>query len=99
MVASQARMTETPEMIVQQMSEHMETLASNGDWAAVENLAVRLRAAVMNVPEEERRAWLIAAARSTERVAAEAESARQDVTGRISAIRRGQKATQAYESR
>jgi len=32
-------------------------------------------------------------------VAAEAESARQDVTGRISAIRRGQKATQAYESR
>ena len=99
MVASQAVVTETPEMVVQEMSEHMELLAADGEWAEVENLAIRLRAAVMKVPESERRGLLVTAVRSTERVASEAENARQEVTGRISAIRRGRKATEAYESR
>ena len=99
MVASRAEMRETPEMVVQEMSAHMEALAADGEWAEVEHLAVRLRAAVMNVPEDERQALLLVAQLSTERVAAAAENARHEVSGRISAIRRGQKATRAYASR
>ena len=99
MVTSQAAMTETPETIVLEMSEHMQALAAAGDWAEVENIAVRLRSAVMNVPETKRRSVLAVVQRSTDKVAAEAENARQDVTGRISAIRRGQAATKAYALR
>ena len=99
MVASHAAMQDTPQSVVLEMSEHMETLAAAGDWAEVENLAVRLRAAVMRVPEAERRSILIAVQQSAERVAETARSAREDVTGRISAIRRGQAATKAYEMR
>lgn len=98
MVASRAEMLETPEIVVREMSAHMETLAADGDWAEVESLAVRLRSAVMNVAEEERLPLLHLAQLCTERVTAAAECARQEVSGRIAGIRRGQKATRAYAS-
>lgn len=99
MVASPAVMQETPETVVLEMAQHMQTLAANGDWEEVENLAVRLRTAVMNVPEGQRRNAIIAVQRATEEVAAEAATAQRDVTGRLRALRRGQKATKAYELR
>ena len=99
MVATSAVIEETPESIVLEMAEHMQTLAANGDWEEVENLAVRLRAAVMNVPEGQRRNALLAVQRATEQVSAEAATAQRDVTGRLRALRRGQKATKAYELR
>lgn len=99
MVASQALMTESSESVVLEMSEHMEALAAKGDWSEVEILAARLRGAVLNVPEAERRSVLRVVQRATEKVAAEAEHARSDVTGKLSALRRGQVATKAYESR
>ncbi len=99
MVASQAELIETPETIVLEMSEHMQVLAANADWAEAERIAVRLRSAIMNVSETKRRSLLAVAQRSTDKVSAEAEKARQDVSGRISAIRRGQAATKAYRLR
>lgn len=98
MVASQAVMTETPESVVLEMSEHMQALAAEGEWADVENLAARLRGAVLNVPESVRRPLLAVVMRATEKVALEAESARSDVASKLSALRRGQIATKAYES-
>lgn len=99
MVASQARLAETPESVVLQLSEHMEALASAGDWDEVEDIAVRLRSAVLNVPEADRRPIVLAVKRSTEKVSAEAQKARQTVTGKISELRRGQAAKKAYELR
>ena len=99
MVASHAAMQDTPQAVVLEMAEHMETLADAGDWTEVESLAVRLRAAVMRVPETDRAPILMAVQKSTERVSEKARAAREDVTGRISAIRRGQAATKAYDMR
>ncbi|MDH3747769.1 MAG: hypothetical protein OER97_06140 [Gammaproteobacteria bacterium] len=99
MVASHAAMTESPQSVVLEMSEHMQALAAKGDWSEVENLAARLRGALLDVPEAERRSVLMAVHRATEKVAAEAISARSDVTGKLSALRRGQVATKAYASR
>lgn len=99
MAANQAVLTETPESIVLEMSEHMEALAIAGEWDDIEDIAVRLRSAIMNVPEADRRPILIAVQRSTQKVAAEAQKARQTVTGKISELRRGQAAKKAYELR
>lgn len=98
MVASQAVMPETPEMVVREMAEHIEVLASEGDWAEVESMVIRLRAALLKVPEADRHELLLVVQRSTERVAAQAERAREKVAGRISAIHRGRRATIAYEN-
>ena len=99
MVASTAQMQETPESIVIEMAQQIQTLAAEGDWTEVENLAVRLRTAVTHVPEAKRRSAIVAVQRAIETVAAEAATAQHDVSGRLTALRRGQKATRAYESR
>jgi len=99
MAVSQAAMTESPQSVVLEMSERMQALAAAGDWHEVENLAARLRGAVLNVPEAERRSILMAVQRATEKVAAEVAHARGDAAGKLSALRRGQVATKAYESR
>ena len=77
----------------------MEELAAAGDWDEVEDLAVRLRSALLEVPEAERRSVLLAVQRSTEKVTAGARSARETVTGKISELRLGQVAKKAYELR
>ena len=99
MVASHATMTNTPESVVLEMSARMEELAAAGDWDEVEDLAVRLRSALLEVPEAERRSVLLAVQRSTEKVTAGARSARETVTGKISELRLGQVAKKAYELR
>ncbi|MDH3615283.1 MAG: hypothetical protein OEQ90_02305 [Gammaproteobacteria bacterium] len=99
MVASHAAMRETPESRVLALSEHMEALAAAGDWDEVEDITVRLRRAVMEVPEARRRRVVLAVQRSIEKVAAGAKQARQTVTGKISELRRGQVAKKAYELR
>jgi len=37
MVASRAEILETPEMVVREMSDHMEVLAADDDWVEVEH--------------------------------------------------------------
>ena len=99
MVASQAAISETPESVVLEMSKRMETLAAAGDWDDVEDIAVRLRSALLEVPEANRRTLLLAVQRSTEKVAEGAKIARQTVSGKIKELRLGQVAKKAYELR
>lgn len=98
MVASQAVMSETPVTVVREMSDHIEVLVREGDWPEVENMLVRLRGALLNVPEAERHELVVAVQRSTEKVAAEAEKAREELAGRLSTLHRGRRATSAYEN-
>ncbi|MGI9247856.1 MAG: hypothetical protein ACR2QI_02500 [Woeseiaceae bacterium] len=99
MVARPEAITETAANIALEMAEHMEILAAAGDWDDIENIAVRLRRAVMNVPDAERRAVVLAVQRSNEKVALEAGRAHRTVTEKISELRRGQAAKKAYELR
>ena len=99
MVASQATLDDSPVAVVLQMLEQMESLAGAGEWERIEEIVRRLHAALMNVPEAERRPLLLAAQRSTENVAAGAKQARQTVSDKISELRRGQVAKKAYELR
>ena len=99
MVASQAVLEDASASIALEMSQRMEALAEAGDWDQVEDIAVRLRVAVMDVPEPGRRAVLLAVQRSTEKVAVGAQQARQTVSGKLSELRRGQVAKKAYELR
>ena len=96
MVASQAVMEQHPDAIASEMSASMEAHAATGDWEKVEEIAVRLRAAVMRVPDLERRDTLLAMRRSMEKVQTLAQDARNEVTAKLSAIRLGKDATAAY---
>jgi len=99
MAANQAAVAQSAASIALEMSEHIETLAAAGDWDEVEDIVVRLRSAVMNVPESERYAVIHAVQSSLEKVADRAKSARQDVTVKVTELRRGQAAKKAYELR
>lgn len=99
MVASRAALEPTPESIVMQLSEQMQSLAEAGEWERIEDIALRIRSAVLNVPEAERRSVLLEVHRSLQQVEAAAIEARQTVTERISELRRGQVAKKAYELR
>ena len=81
-----------------ELTASMEAYASNGDWSRVEEIAVKLRAAVMQVPEAQRRGAITALQRSMEKVQTLAQDARTDVTGKLAALRRGRDATAAYGS-
>ena len=80
-----------------EISERMQDLAGDGEWDEVETLAVELRRAVMTVGESERRPLLLALQRNTAAVTADAKTAREEVGGKISELRRGQVAKNAYE--
>lgn len=99
MAATSAALREDPGAEALEMVEQMRALADAGDWVEVESLAVRLRGAVMQVPEARRRDVLVAVQRATKEIADKAEEARSDVTDRLSALRLGQRAAKAYEMR
>ncbi len=74
----------------------MEVLAANGDWRGTENLAQHIKSLVLDIPETERKGVLRAFARGLERVQTLALSSRNEVTEKLSEIRRGRVATRAY---
>jgi hypothetical protein len=96
MVASQAAMQERPETVALEMAASMEEHASAGDWERVEELAVRIRGVVMQVPENQRRDVILAVRRRLQQVNTIAEKHRGDVAERLSVIRRGRHAARAY---
>lgn len=98
MAASQSIVEQSPDTVASEMSERMEANAAAGDWQRVEEIAVRLRSVVMQVPVAKRRTILVAIRRSIDKVQSAAKNAHHDVTGKLSAIRRGQDATKAYNS-
>ncbi|MDJ0911158.1 MAG: hypothetical protein QNI99_18390 [Woeseiaceae bacterium] len=99
MAAGSAERTQTPEMIVREMSEHLEELAAAGEWQDVERLMGQLHSVLLSVPEYERRPLVVVVQRSVEAVAENVRAARDDVAGRISTLRRGQRAAKAYKMR
>lgn len=98
MALTNAHTQQSPETVVIEMTQHLQALAKDGEWDEIENLAVRLRGAVMNVPEDRRREAIHEVQRVTEKVRAEAEIAHRDLADRLSGLRRGQVATRAYQS-
>lgn len=99
MVASQAALKDNRVAVVLQMTGQMEALADSGEWERIEEISLRVRAAVMEVPEAERRALLLAVQRSMDKVTAGAREARQTVSDKIAELKRGQAAKKAYELR
>ena len=99
MAATQAALAETATTVALEMSEHIETLAAAGEWDDVEDIVARLRSTIMRIPEAERRAVILRVQASLERVAVEAGNARQDLTGKLTELRRGEAAKRAYELR
>ena len=99
MVASQAVLAESPAHVALALVEQMETLAAAGEWDHIEDVAIRLRGAVMDIPESERGPVLVAAQHCIEKVAAEAQRARRTITGEMHELRKGQAARKAYELR
>lgn len=98
MALSNAQPAELPETVVFEMTQHLVTLARDGEWDEVESLTVRLRSAVMNIPEDRRREAIHEVQCVTEKVMAEAEIAHRHLADRLSGLRRGQLATRAYRS-
>lgn len=84
--------------VTAELTASLEACARSGDWGRVEDIAVKLRAAIMQVPEKERREAIVAVQRSMEKVQTLAQGARTDITGKLAAIRRGRDATAAYGS-
>ncbi len=99
MVASQAVLAESPAHVALELLAQMEALAEAGEWEHIEDVAIRLRGAVMDIPESERGPVLVAAQGCIEKVAADARTARRNITGEMHEIRKGQAAKKAYELR
>lgn len=96
MVATQAALQHTPEAVVREMSASMETHAAAGDWERVEEIAARIKTAIVQVPEHERHDVILSVQRSMERVQSLAQESREEVATKLSAIRRGKDAAKAY---
>ncbi|MGI9237621.1 MAG: hypothetical protein ACR2QZ_09505 [Woeseiaceae bacterium] len=92
-------MTTSAATLVLDVAKEMEAHADAGDWDRIEVLTERLRALVMDVPDSERRAVLVAVQRSINNIAAGATDAKQTVSGKIAELKRGQVAKKAYELR
>ncbi len=99
MGAGSAERTQTPEMIVRDMAADLEELAAAGEWKDLERLMGQLHSALLSVPEYERRPLVLAVQKSVEAAAEHVSTARDDVAGRISTLRRGQRAAKAYKMR
>jgi len=96
MAEIQAPIMDTPDTAVLEMASDLQTHALAGDWDGVEELAVRIRSAVMRVPERRRRDVILAARRSLEQVQSQAQTSRKEVADLLTAMRRGQHAKRAY---
>lgn len=96
MLADDATLDIDPVTHVLEMVARMEALAVSGEWAGTEQLAECIKAAVLEVPENDRRRVVTAVAHGLERVQTQVLSSRNEVTEKLSAIRRGRVARRAY---
>lgn len=96
MVANRATAEVSAGRMAREMAKNMEELAANGQWSGVEQIVVRLRSVVLEIPEAERREVMELVNLSLERVRTQALTSRGEVTGKLSEIRRGRDAARAY---
>ncbi len=99
MGAGSAERTQTPEMIVREMAAHLGDLSAAGEWKDLERLMGQLHSALLSVPEYERRPLVLTVQKSVDTAAERVSAARDEVAGRISTLRRGQRAAKAYKMR
>ena len=79
------------------LAERMQSLADAGDWEDVETLVRELNEAVTRVPDAERWQVVQALRRRLDTVAGMARQAREDVSGQLSKLRRGEEVRKAYD--
>ncbi len=96
MVANQATVEASPSDLAMDTVSRMEELAVNGEWYRVEKLAVRLKSAILEIPDNERQPLLAAVNRRFERVQTIALVSRNELKDKLSEVRRGRIATRAY---
>lgn len=96
MAASQATIESRPADLAMETVARMEALAASGDWSRVEQLAVRLRHIVMEVPEHERQAVIVSIGHCLDRLQTKVQVSRGEISEKLTDIRRGQVATRAY---
>lgn len=97
MAARPDTMDLNPAAIALQMTDRMERLATNAEWDKVEQLAVRIKNTLLEIPQGDRRASVLSANNSLERVQTLVLASRHDVTDKLSELRRGRAATAAYD--
>ena len=96
MVASRAHMQGSATTVVEEILSDMEAFAERQEWDHVEDTAAKLRHALLQVPEQERRDAVLQVKRALDRIREHAQRARDEVTDRLSAVRRGRDAARAY---
>ena len=96
MAANQATIAAQPADVAMDVVARMEALAESGDWSRVEQLAVRLRHTVLEIPENQRQATIASIGHCLERLQIKVLGSRGEVTEKLSDIRRGRVATRAY---
>lgn len=96
MVANNVTIEANPAARILDMASLMERVAANGEWKRTEQLAAKLKTAVLEVPARERGRLMTSIVDSIEKVQTMAMASRAEVTEKISGIRRGRDATRAY---
>ena len=96
MVANQATIEASPGDLALDIVSRMEALAADGEWNRVEQLAVRLKSVILEIPENERQPLVVAVKRHFERVQTRALVSCSELKEKLSEIRRGRIATRAY---
>lgn len=96
MVANQARLPDSPADVAMDIVARMEALAVDGDWGRIEQLAVRLRSTILEIPQQERQAAIVSVGQCLERLQIKVLVSRGEVAEKLSDIRRGQVARRAY---
>lgn len=96
MAANTVSMDLNPSAIALDMVSRMDALAAKGEWDQVETLATRIKHTLMDIPEAERRSVMIGVTQTIERIKTIVLSSRHDVTDKLTEIRRGRMATEAY---
>lgn len=98
MVASRATMEVSAGKMAREMASNMVRLAEEGQWSGAENIAARLRSAVLEIPGDERQEVMQFVNQCLERVKTSALCSRSDVALKMSEVRRGRDAAKAYGS-
>lgn len=96
MPANQATIESRPADLAIETVARMEALATSGDWSGVEQLAVRLRHIVIEVPESERQAVIVSIGHCLDRLQTKVLESRGEVSEKLTDIRRGRAANKAY---
>lgn len=96
MVANKATIDQSPGDRAMEMVNRMDELAAKGEWNSVEQLAVRLKSAVLEIPDFQRQSLIVAVNRVFERVQTTALVSRNELKDKLTEIRRGRVAAQAY---